>query len=60
MYMYRISLNRMCALYLFQCFDIAHIIRGRFVFEINLIREFHLISYEISNRKQGVNEKWYS
>ena len=31
--MYRISLNRMRALYLFQCFDIACIIQGRFVFE---------------------------
>ena len=30
---YRISSNRMRALYLFQCFDIACIIQGRFVFE---------------------------
>ena len=30
---YRISSNRMCALYLFQCFDIACIIQGCFVFE---------------------------
>ena len=30
---YRISLNRMRALYLFQCFDIARTIQGRVVFE---------------------------
>ena len=30
---YRISSNRMRALYLFQCFDIACIIQGCFVFE---------------------------
>ena len=30
---YRISSNRMHSLYLFQCFDIACTIQGRFVFE---------------------------
>ena len=30
---YRISSNRMRALYLFQCFDSAHIIQEHFVFE---------------------------
>ena len=58
---YRISSNRMRALYLFQCFDIACIIQGRFVFEGALyflpMKSYPLISYEISNRKQGQSRK---
>ena len=53
---YRISSNRMRALYLFHYFESVYIIQGRFVFEgalyflpINLMQKFY---YEISNRTQ--------